>query len=506
MSMTKLGAAAAVGFIGVMAALPAQAQSAGSDAKIALLEAQLKLMEQKLDQLSKQTQANTSAAASANARAATASATATTASAKADAKVNVVANANAAYPTKGPILPVSGAYVKMPGNRPTICTDDNRNCVAITSRLHLDAGGYDYRPNSAGTTPQQAQNGVLARRARIGLLGTFAGDWDYALIYDFGGTPDSASFLENAFITYKGIKNLYIDGGYLDVPYTLDEATSSNNITFIERASAQTIATNIASGDNRAAVGFHANGDWWWVGSYFTGPSSTFSHSLRPQTGATARGVVVPVNNEVGSFIIGADAQFLFDTGGAIGTNNLASFSDRIESRIDPATNALLNANTFLTNVKGVQVFSGEAAGQIGSFYAQGEYFDYNVERFPGFADGHFTGGYAQASYVLTGEKRKYNPVTASYGGVNPVNPANWQSGNWGAWEVAARYSQMTLNDQNIRGGELKSSTVGVNWYVNTNIRFMFNWGHGQVDKATAANLDIGAHYDVYSMRTQVAF
>jgi phosphate-selective porin OprO/OprP len=498
MTITRLGTAAAAGLFGVMAALPAQAQSAGSDSEIALLKAQLKLMEQKLDRLQKQTQANTTAAASANAKA-------TTASAKVDAKIDV-ANANAAYPTKGPILRTKGAYVKMPGNRPTICTDDNQNCIAITSRLHLDVGGYDYRPNSAGTTPQTAQNGVLARRARIGVLGTFAGDWDYALIYDFGGTPDAASFVENAYVTYKGIKNLYIDGGYLDVPYTLDEATSSNNITFIERASSQTVATNIGAGDNRAAFGFHANGDNWWVGSYFTGPSSTVSHSLRPQTGATARGVFVPVNNEVGSLIVGADAQFLFDTGGAVNTNNLSSFSDRIESRIDPATNALLNANAFLTNVKGVQVYSGEAAGQIGSFYAQGEYFDYSVQRMSGFADAHFTGGYAQASYVLTGEKRKYNPVTGSYGSVNPANPAHWQSGNYGAWEIAARYSEMNLNDFLVKGGELKNTTLGLNWYVNTNIRFMFNWVHGQVDKATAANLDIGAKYDVYSMRTQVAF
>lgn len=497
MSITRLGAATAAGLFGVMAALPAQAQSAG-DSEIALLKAQLKLMEQKLDRLQKQTQANTTAAASASAKA-------TTASAKVDARVNV-ANAQAAYPTKGPVLPVSGAYVKMPGNRPTICTDDNRNCVAIVSRLHLDVGGYDYRPNSAATLPQNAQNGINARRARIGIAGTFAGDWDYALVYDLGGTPDSPSALENAYVTYKGIKNLYIDAGYMDVPYTLDEATSSNNITFIERASSQVIATNIAAGDFRSAVGFHANGDNWWIGSYFTGPSSTVSHTLRAQTGATARGVFVPVNNAVGSFIVGADAQFLFDTGGAPGVNNLSSFSERIESRIDPATNALLNANSFLTNVKGVQVFSGEAAGQIGSFYAQGEYFDYNVERQAGFADAHFNGGYAQASYVLTGERRKYNPVTGSYGGINPAKPAHWQSGDYGAWEVAARYSQMSLNDQNIRGGELKNTTVGVNWYVNTNVRFMFNWIHGQVDKATAASLDIGAKYDVYTMRTQVAF
>jgi phosphate-selective porin OprO/OprP len=490
MKLTAKGAAAAAGVLGVLATLPARAESAGADAEIALLKQQLRLMEQKLDRLQKQTAANTTAAANA--------------SAKADAKVSV-ANANAAY-TKGPLIKPSGAYVKMPGNRPTFCTDDNLNCVAITGRLHLDAGGYDYRPNSALTNPQQAQNGVLARRARLGLIGTVFGDWDYSLIYDFGGTPDSASFIENAFVTYKGIKNLYIDGGYLDVPYTLDEATSSNNITFIERASSQVIATNIASGDNRAAVGFHANGDRWWVGSYFTGPSSTVSHTLRPQTGATARGVVVPVNNETGSLILGADAQFLFDTGGAAGTHTLASFSDRIESRIDPGTNALLNANAFLTNVKGVQVFSGEAAGQIGSFYAQGEYFDYRVNRLIGLPDLHFSGGYAQASYVLTGESRKYNPVTGSYGGVVPKNMADWKNGGWGAWEVAARYSQMTLNDRDVFGGELKSTTVALNWYVNPNIRFMFDWVHGQVDKSTALNADIGAHYDVYSMRTQVAW
>jgi phosphate-selective porin OprO/OprP len=64
----------------------------------------------------------------------------------------------------------------------------------------------------------------------------------------------------------------------------------------------------------------------------------------------------------------------------------------------------------------------------------------------------------------------------------------------------------MTLNDQTIFGGEEKSTTVGVNWYVNQNIRFMFNWVHGQVDKRNLANADIGAKYDAFGMRTQLAF
>jgi phosphate-selective porin OprO/OprP len=34
-----------------------------------------------------------------------------------------------------------------------------------------------------------------------------------------------------------------------------------------------------------------------------------------------------------------------------------------------------------------------------------------------------FEGGYAQVSVVLTGETRKYNPGSASYGGIVPKNP-----------------------------------------------------------------------------------
>ena len=42
----------------------------------------------------------------------------------------------------------------MPNNRPTICTADGQNCVAITGRIHFDGGGYDYHPNTAATVPQ----------------------------------------------------------------------------------------------------------------------------------------------------------------------------------------------------------------------------------------------------------------------------------------------------------------------------------------------------------------
>ena len=156
-----------------------QAQSAGgNDAEIALLKQQLRLLEQKLDKLQKQTAANTAAAANAKAEA------------KAEAKAAVASRQRqCAIPVKGPVAP-SGVVVTMPNNRPTICTADEQNCVAITSRVHLDVGGYDYRPNTAATVPQKLDSGENVRRARIGVVGKFLSDWNFALIYDFGGSSD----------------------------------------------------------------------------------------------------------------------------------------------------------------------------------------------------------------------------------------------------------------------------------------------------------------------------
>jgi phosphate-selective porin OprO/OprP len=468
-------------------ATQAHAQSS-ADTEIAILKRQVAALERKLDALQKGTATNTQAVKN----------------------IQTIVEKDAALPAKAPVAKPT-ALLTMPNNRPTFCTDDKRNCVALTGRLQFDAGGYNYHPNSGATNPQQANNGVNARRARIGVLGTFQNDWDYTLILDFGGTQDNTAAIENAFVTYKGIKGLYIEGGYLDVPHTLDETTGSFNIMFMERAAPQIIATNIASGDNRAAFGVRSNGDWWWAGSYVTGPLSGFPHNTRSPVGATARGVVVPINNAYGSLLLGADAAFLFDTGqspGALpGTHNLTTLNDRIEVRIDPGTNALLNTGT-IANVSGARVLSAEAAGQVGSFYAQGEFFDYTVSRFNGMSDLRFNGGYAQASYVLTGEHRTYNPVAGAYGTISPKRPVEWSTGGFGAWELAARFSLVNLNDQDVFGGELRNTTVGLNWYVNNNIRFTFNWIHGEVRKFAPlpANTDLGARYDVFAMRTQVYF
>jgi phosphate-selective porin OprO/OprP len=72
-----------------------------------------------------------------------------------------------------------------------------------------------------------------------------------------------------------------------------------------------------------------------------------------------------------------------------------------------------------------------------------------------------------------------------------------------GAWVIAARYSYVDLNDNLVFGGEQENIVVGLNWYLNDNMRLMFNWIHGTVVKINLANQDLGAKYDAFAMRTQ---
>jgi phosphate-selective porin OprO/OprP len=528
MSRTKSGVATAASLIGLMLASQAHAESAGSDSEIAQLRQQLRLLEQKLDKLQKQTAANTTAAAKANA--------------KVDATAKV-ANASAAIPVKGPVAP-SGAVVTMPGNRPTICTADGLNCVAITGRIHFDGGGYDYHPNTAATVPQRLDDGVNVRRARIGVVGKFMGDWNFGLIYDFGGSSDgfastasvggaavgflpggALSGIENAYLSYTGFKpfggTLAIEGGIMDILYTMDEATSSNDIMFMERASSGVIAANIAASDFRSTFGARWYDDRFWAGAYATGPTTGAIHSassINPngtteQFGAAARvaGQVLSTNDY--TLHIGGDAEWLIRPPHNLVTGaQTVTLNDRPELRIDPTT---LISTGAIAGVSAAQVYSAEAAATVGSLFLQGEYFWFNVERkaIPGLPDLKFQGGYAQAGYILTGETRKYNPGSASYGGVIPAHPFSLDGGGWGAWEIAGRFSTIDLNDQlatanGVAGGRQNIYTLALNWYVNRNVRFMFDYLHGDVRKQVSPTNfgDTGSKFDAFAMRTQVAW
>jgi phosphate-selective porin OprO/OprP len=124
-----------------------------------------------------------------------------------------------------------------------------------------------------------------------------------------------------------------------------------------------------------------------------------------------------------------------------------------------------------------------------------------------------FDGGYIQAAYLLTGENRLYDRRLGrlASNGVRPYTPfwflrdgSGHVCSGLGAWEIAARYSYLNLNDGPVQGGILSSSTFGLNWYLNNNLKIQFEYLHS--DRYALPPGAIPGPIDSFGIRTQILF
>ncbi|MDP8214550.1 MAG: porin [Candidatus Euphemobacter frigidus] len=142
--------------------------------------------------------------------------------------------------------------------------------------------------------------------------------------------------------------------------------------------------------------------------------------------------------------------------------------------------------------IKRANLLEGEVALVQGPFSLEGEYYTSFVDRKDDLDTLDFFGWYVQSSFFLTGESRGEQYITA-YGEfdspVRPIHDLDFEKGTWGAWQLAARYSYLHLNDKDIRGGILGDVTLGLNWQFNPNLRWMLNYVHSHRNGAGDADI-----------------
>ena len=121
-----------------------------------------------------------------------------------------------------------------------------------------------------------------------------------------------------------------------------------------------------------------------------------------------------------------------------------------------------------------------EAAWRKGPFILVSEYLQSSVKSNT-YSNPLFNGYYVVASYVFTGEMRRYNKRSGLFDRVNVANGVN--TGGWGEWEAYCRWSSIDLTDKNIDGGKMNTLSIGLNWWPIATIQANLNYRYSTLDR-----------------------
>lgn len=328
--------------------------------------------------------------------------------------------------------------------------------LLLGGRLHVDAVAAE----DDQTNIQRFKADV--RRGRLYLSGKVMEDFRFKIDREFA--PDRRGW-RNLWADYRIQKRVSIRVGNFVGPFGLEDMAASNYSTFMERALSAALAPSFQTGvllSTHGHVGSRANRHRWTAsGAFLTEPlgQSSDDRHRADHYGFASRFTYAPIarNRQVLHF----GAAVAYDD---IQNDSRYQISTRPESGL---VSALLDTGG-LAGVDSSASVGLEGVGILGPLTLQGEYMHTFLQR-SGRADPSFNGGYAQASYVLTGESRSYERSSALVGGVKPRS-------KWGAVELGVRFSTLDLNDEAVNGGSERDWTVGLNWYLRENVRLMFNY------------------------------
>ncbi len=307
----------------------------------------------------------------------------------------------------------------------------------------------------------ELDDGTEFRRARLYLSGTIYDNTEFKLQFDFA---DGDSDFKDV---YLGLRNVPVVGsvrvGHFKEPFSLEELTSSNYITFMERS----LVTTFAPARNTGIMlrNHMLDKRMTWAAGFFRDTDDFGEGSGGRNYNVTARLTGLPWYEDKGEKLLHLGVAYTHKNF----EDDMVRFRARPEAHL---SHRFVDTGDFSADF--ADIIGVEAASVLGPFSVQGEFVQAFLEsRVNG--DPAFWAASLQASYFLTGEHRPYKRETASFSRVKPLRNYG-EDGGWGAWEVGARYSYLDLNDAGIDGGRLRDFTLGLNWYLNPNIRMMWNY------------------------------
>lgn len=394
----------------------------------------------------------------------------------------------------------SAAVTKATPRGFSIQSADTKSQVKLRGVLHFDGRYF-----ADDATPETSDTWLL-RRVRPMIEGTLGG------IYDFRFTPDFAggrAVVVDAYATARLQPWANVTVGKFKVPVGLERLQSANDIRFVERAFPTSIVPNRDLG---VSVG----------GDLFAG---TLNYSVGYYNGVSDGGssdAIADVENDsegdwaarlYATPFVNSDNFALRGLGFGIG-------GTYVDSTGDPVTTLLPTYRT-----PGQQVFfryrGATTALPQGATYGDGERFRYTPQFH--YACGQFglLGEYAAVSqdvtrrtasgvrsdaldnsawqlaahWFLTGEEQAFR-------GFKPNTVFSLADGTWGAFELVGRYQELSIDDAAFAGGadsfadpavsarQASAWGLGINWYLNENLKWVLNYERTSFDGGGAGGAD----------------
>ncbi len=367
--------------------------------------------------------------------------------------------------------------------------------VQFRGRLYCDWAWFDQDAANMATVGD-IQDGGDFRTARLSGRGQLYENVWCEVEVDFAEAGDAPQFKD----TWMEVTDLPFLGnarvGHFKEPFSLEELVSSRYITFMERGLPAVFVPG-------RSLGFSAHDCatsermTWAIGGFRTN-TDDFGNAVgdNGDWAVTARTTAIPLYREHGRRLLHLGAAYSYRQP----EGNKLRFRARPEIKIkseDDKVPYFVNTGKF--DVLDYHLFGAEAALVRGSLSIQSEFIAASVNQIGG-RDLYFYGAYGYVSYFLTGESRPYDRRLGEFHRVIPLE--DFVRGGSGAWELAARWSYVELNDFGIEGGRLQNLTVGLNWYLNPYSRVMCNYIHADLDDFDDGDSDA----DIFAMRFQVDF
>ncbi len=362
--------------------------------------------------------------------------------------------------------------------------NEDKFTFQIGGQLVMDMLWFSQGPESVAMVGN-ANDVFDTRRARIYMNGEMWDVWNYVMGFDFGqGTGDNGrpAFLDN----YIGVQDLPVFGdlrvGHFFEPFMLERSGSNRNTMFIERS----LADLFAPARNIGIMAHDQSDDerlWWGIGT-FRGITDNFSNDAGDQSGQT-----IDVRFAWRPGYRPSDPCHYLHVGGAYSFRGAADGTLRYRTRPELSGNedpVHLGTPSFVDTgilaAEHSQLWGGELLWTHGPLSIQGEMVASPVHLSSG-EHVNFSGAYASVAYFLTGEYIPYNTEFAIVDRVKPNAPVFRRGSDIGqlgrgpgAWQIAARLSNVNLSDGSVSGGNLTNASFGLNWFLTPYHRMKFDY------------------------------